>query len=372
MGLRSRPANVTGRRLIRRYRKTNRAQAPAATGQERSAADGKGPAEEQRISGIAHAAESRGDWTESETQLRDLLKLAPEDLIAHQLLARSLFWQGRADDAYVVLKQAKQIDRANAAKYNTSESFLAPEAIMAQYYEQYEGPASSNPEKWFQAALAAAPDDLATRQAVAVWAFEKGKIAFAKEQAEAALRIEASNAARYAGSSMGCILRGLVGLWEKDWAEAESCFQKVITESPTDFVARNNIALALVEQDNPAKKQRALDYAEANLRNKENNPDALSTLGWVHFRRNEFDQAGMFLDRAVKAAGGSLHDPDTAAYMAHLLHHRQQDREAGAILESILKNGRSFSMHPEALNLYEKVKHATESKSRIPDCDPNG
>ena len=154
-----------------------------------------------------------------------------------------------------------------------------------------------------------APDDLTTRQVVAIWALEKGKIAFAKEQAEAALRIEASDPKKYSGSNVGRMLRGLVALWEKDWPEAENYFQKVILENPNDFAARNNLALALVEQDDPAKQQRALAYAEANYRDNKNNPDALSTLGWVYFRRNEFDEAGGSLiappgdRRAVKAAG---------------------------------------------------------------------
>ena len=130
------------------------------------------------------------------------------------------------------------------------------------------------------------------RRFVAIWALEKGQIAFAKDQAEAALRIEASDSKKYGGSHLGHVLRGLVGLWEKNWTDAESCFQTILSESPNDFVARNNIALALVEQDDSEKKRRALDYAEANLRDTRNNPDALSTLGWVHFRRNEFDQAG--------------------------------------------------------------------------------
>ena len=56
---------------------------------------------------------------------------------------------------------------------------------------------------------------------------EKGRIAFAKEQADAALRIEASDAKKYGGSNLGRTLRGLVGLWEKNWTEAEGCFQKV-------------------------------------------------------------------------------------------------------------------------------------------------
>ena len=93
---------------------------------------------------------------------------------------------------------------------------------------------------------------------------------------------------------------------------------------PNDFVARNNLALALVEQDDPAKKQRALAYAEANYRDNKNNPDALSTLGWVYFRRNEFDQAGLALEQAIKATGGNLTNADTATYVAHILYHRSR------------------------------------------------
>ena len=99
---------------------------------------------------------------------------------------------------------------------------------------------------------------------------ENGKIAFAKEQAEAALRIEAADAdlardRKYSGSNVGHMLRGLVALWEKDWPEAENDFQKVIVDDPNDFAARNNLALALVEQDDPAKKKKALAYAEGQL-----------------------------------------------------------------------------------------------------------
>ena len=39
-------------------------------------------------------------------------------------------------------------------------------------------------------ALKKAPKDLATRQVVCLWALQKGKLAFAKEQADAALDIE--------------------------------------------------------------------------------------------------------------------------------------------------------------------------------------
>ena len=50
---------------------------------------------------------------------------------------------------------------------------------MGQYYSQFEGPNANtgNAEKWFRSALNNVPNDLPTRQVVAVWALENGKLA---------------------------------------------------------------------------------------------------------------------------------------------------------------------------------------------------
>ena len=95
----------------------------------------KGALEQQTLSGLALLAELRKDWKETESLLRELLKIAPADLLARQRLARSLFWQYKRSDAYDLLKQAKQIDRDNARKYKTRESLLTPEIIMAQWFQ---------------------------------------------------------------------------------------------------------------------------------------------------------------------------------------------------------------------------------------------
>jgi len=350
-------------------------------------AERKSAMEQQTKSGIALLAESRQDpehWKMAQTLLEELLKLAPDDLVAHQRLARAMFWQDDVKGAYAILKAAKAIDVANVEKKKSPrEVFLTPEAIMGQYYDQLEGPQGDktdkgNPKIWFTAALKKAPDDLPTRQVVAIWALEKGQLDFAKEQAEAALRIEAADAAlpvpqrKYAGSNVGRMLRGLVALWQKDWADAERYFEKVILENPNDFVAKNNIALALVEQEDTVKKQRALAYAEANYRDNKNNPDALSTLGWVYFRRNEFDQAGLALDQAVKATNGNLSNADTATYVAHILYHQGREWQAKEILDNVLKNARPFSMRPEAEKLFAKVKDAKKPETVTPAVSPTG
>ncbi len=330
--------------------------------------------EHQTQSGLATVAEGRGDWKDAESHLRNMLARLPEDLVAQQRLARALFWQGKAKEAYNVLTAAKQIDRDNAKKSGKPEVVLTPEAILAQYYDQFEGPESKtgNAEKLFKDALRMAPDDLPTRRAVAMWALEKGDIASAKQQAEAALRIESDPryGAKYRGSNLGRELRGLLALWEKDWPTAESNFEEVYRVDPSDVVNRNNLALALVKQNDTSepidasKKKRALELAEANYRDKARVPDSvwpevLSTLAWVHFRRGELDEAGLAIDQAIKAVGGLMNtSPDTLTYMALILHRAEQDWNAKIILERVRRLDRAFSMKAEALKLYALVKDA--------------
>jgi tetratricopeptide (TPR) repeat protein len=327
----------------------------------------KNALEQQALSGVAQLAAAREDWNEAETRLREFLKNSPDDLPAHQHLARSLFRQSKAQEAYAVLKKAKEIDRRDAARPGGRELLLPAEAMLAKLYAEYDGPGSQSADHWYQRALTQAPDDLPTRVEVAIWALGEGKLAFAEEQADAVLRIEAADLAnsltqrRYADSTVGRALHGLVALWKKDWVQAEHDFEKVILESPTDVAARNNIALALVEQNDPVKKRRALEYVEANYRDMNNSPDALptlGTLGWVYYRRGEFAHAELALELAVNATNDKT-DPDTATYLAHVLVQQGKDWQAKEVLEKLpLKAGRRFSMRPEALKLYEKVKDA--------------
>ncbi len=315
------------------------------------------------LSGIAQVAEVRQNWHEAELRLRDLLKLAPTDVTAQQRLARALFWQGKAQETYDVLKAAKEIDRAEAKKHNQRESMLTPEAIMGKYYAEYEGPNSKTPPVWFKAAVEYAPKDLATRECVALWALDTGNVALAKEQANAILEIEKSDQRRYAGSKTGHMLRGLVALWEKHWLDAEGDFETILLLDPTDYRAKNNLALALVQQADPAKQRKATDFAEENHKNYRTNPDVLSTLCWVYYCRNQNVLAETTLGQYLEAVGRDVRDPDTLTYFAHVIARQNKTWDAKNLLEMAMGTGRKFSMLPEAQRLYEKVKNAKKPES---------
>ena len=65
-------------------------------------------------------------------------------------------------------------------------------------------------------------------------------------------------------------LLATVALYLGDYVGAERLFQELILESPGDEQITNGLALAQSEQDDPVKLQRALEYAQENVRRKRN------------------------------------------------------------------------------------------------------
>ncbi len=205
------------------------------------------------------------------------------------------------------------------------------------------------------------------RVQVTKWALENGDIALAKEQAKEALRIEKDNPMKYPGSTAGRMLSGYVALWAKNWKEAEDYFSKLLYEAPNDFGIKNNLALALVEQDDPKKKNLALDYAKGNYDLNKDNVEAVSTLSWVCYRLEKYSDAALALDAVVKATRGAVPNPDTKTYLAYVVFHNGAKYDAKRILESIVNSNRSFAMKPEAMKLYEQVK---DEKAPEPKTTP--
>jgi tetratricopeptide (TPR) repeat protein len=344
--------------------------------------------QQQALSGMASVAESRQRWELAQQRLEDYLKNSPDDLVAWQRLARAKFWQKNVTAAFQDLTKAKKIDVENTTKdptHKAREQMLPPYAIIAQYYDVYErAPGkyvkSTNAESAFKTALQRAPDDLNLRAVVAVWALENGELPLAKEQAKEALRIEKAdmqlppNQRRYPNSTVGRMLSGFVAIWDKKWADAQSNFQDILVEAPNDFAAKNNLALALAEQDDKLLKDRALEHAQANFTaNKDNERgiEAASTLAWVYFRLERFELATQVMELVGQKTGGQFTNPDTITYVAYIMNHNGLKYKAKQVLEGILSSGKPFSMKPEAQKLYDLVKEEKAPETSTPTSVPN-
>jgi tetratricopeptide (TPR) repeat protein len=348
---------------------------------------GKQLIEQQMLNGLAHIAEGRGNPAEAKSQLEEYLKKSPDDLDALQRLADMAFCAAKgkgttADGvtaAYDVLKRAKEIDKRNSAKIHGSEQLPPAYDLLMKLIEKHDHGFSSKDapkvEQLFRGALNIDGDNLDLRTTAWRWAIENGNTAFAQEQAEAALTIEAADNARPANerkwpnSSAGRMIAGVTAIWKKQWGDAENHFQVVYKLSPHDFAVRNNLALALVEQNNQTKKDKALELAYANYQdNKDNNNtvESAATLSWVYFRLGKFDLASAAMDTVVRTTNGNVSDPNTATYFAYILDKRDNGRngmkyQAKRILDNLLmKSGRPFCMQPEARQLYQKLKDVKE------------
>ncbi len=281
-------------------------------------------------------AGARQDWPAAQKYLEGLLAEDPKNAAALQELARVLFQQKKANDALLRLKEAAAAD----------PNVVTPEAILAQYYEQAGD--RTNATRFMVEALKVNPRDLKTRLVAAQWSWETDQLKQAAEQADAALQLDPN-------SIEALILRGIVALFQKDAKKAEECFQQAHLLSPANFAASNNLALALAEQDDEAKKRRALEYAQVNYRlNPNPRPaEAASTLGWVLYRLGRLDEAEAALAQAARAGNLSA---DTAYYIARVQVDRGQKDQARQLLEQALKTTRPFLLRKEAETLLESLK----------------
>ena len=212
--------------------------------------------EPQALSGLAWVAEAREDWPTSQKFLESLLKVlndlpaadgddakknrTAQTADAMGRLARVLFQQTKAGEAYKMLKKAKDAD---------PKDVLTPEATLAQLYEAMGGENNhKEAAKWMKFALKNAPGDLRTRLAVALLALNTGDVQMAKENAEKALEIDHNSLD--AKGACGC------GLVPKGLPRRRRLLRDALMQKPSAWMAKNNLALALCEQSDEQKKLR--------------------------------------------------------------------------------------------------------------------
>ena len=174
---------------------------------------------------------------------------------------------------------------------------------------------------------------------------ETGQFDEAKKHAAKAMQIDPK-------SMDATMLRGVVLLFLKDYKAAEDEFAVVLAQLPSNFLAKNNLALALCEQKDDIKLSRAYGLCNGKRELNPKSADALSTLGWVFYRLGKLNEAEQCLKNAV--AGGNV-NPDTAYYLAQVSYDLGRKDDARAILEIIMKTDRPFSMRQEARDLLEKL-----------------
>ena len=296
--------------------------------------------------GLAQVFAARGRSADAITNLTAVLQLEPANIGALDLAGRIYFNDNKTEEALDMFRKIKAVE----------PKALQPEARIALMF-QSRGKAEDikQANAYMAAALKAAPKDLQVYLAIASWSIQVNKIDQAEKFADNAISLDAT-------SLEAAMLRGVVALYKKDFAKAEACFQKVLSESPSNFAASNNLALALCELGDADKLKKAEEYALVNIRQFQKQPEAFSTAAWILFKKGEYQNAAQLIQQSIQLSNGQM-SQDTAFYLAAILQKLGGEnnlKQAKEILTKLLDttdaNKAPFTMKPEAEKLNAEMK----------------
>lgn len=269
------------------------------------------------LSGQAAVNEAREKWALAQKSLEKLLELDSKNVGALQRMAKVLFLQDNYEEAYKKLQAAAK-DDPNA---------LNPHAQMALLYEAARKPGAHEKAK-NEMSLGLKEDGKARTYLIAArWAVDCGELEEAKRFATKALEAEK-------GQSLDAkMLLGVIAYVSREWEKAEDYFQQVLNEMPANAMAANNLALALCEQNDPAKRNRAMQHALTIAQRAPKSAEAQSTLGWACFKAGNMQQAVASMQAAVQMGQVSR---DTAYFAAEVFAAANAKDAARSLLEQAL------------------------------------
>jgi tetratricopeptide (TPR) repeat protein len=313
-----------------------KAQALAAA--ERWPAEQRGRFERLCHQGCAQLAENRRDWKAARAALEAWLKREPGNAAARHRLGRALFGLRQYDPAYQELEQASKADAS-----------LQPAAVTMGWLFTAAGNLSKAGE-WMDYAAKTGAESVAVQTGVAAWLIEQGGADEAQSHLDAAAKLDPK-------SSEVKRLMGLAARERKDFAQAEQIFQAMADESPADAWPRNQLALVLAEQPDPAKRKRALDLAELSVKQNPKAADALATLGTVDYRLGRHEDAQKLLEAVVASGNGTS---DCAYILARVCEARGQSEAIPKLLKLALNTAGAFIDRKDAQEWLDRL--TTKSK----------
>ena len=308
----------------------------------------------------------RDDWGRAEAVYSALLSQLPQDPVGPAKMARLKQRQGLSSQAAALFGEA--VKRSPADHGLMSEYLLALTAAGQQekaerLLKDYLGKGPEDPVRWavagrvhiaarhlaqaeeaWQKAAVLAPADPRPSYQLAQFYITQKKLA----AAEAALRkaLQQDDSFEAAHTSLG-ILLATQGRTE----EANAQYRRALELRPTDYVAANNLAANLVDQD--ANLDEALRYGRLAITAAPNSPAIQDTVGWIYFKMGSLDEAYPLL---TAAAGGLGDNPTVRYHYAMALARRGEKLSAATELEAALSLSKNFPGAKEAATTLAQLR----------------
>ncbi len=287
-------------------------------------------------SGRAGVAQRRKDWESAIADLKALLQTDPENAAAHYRLGQCLFMQQQFRPGLDEFTAAKKADK------NLPDPFVASALMFDQLKK------SSETQQAFERAYAANKTDPATLTAYSQWLIKTGAV----DKAEGML---AQARKDNPGNLNLLILSGVAARMTKKMKPAEDYFIEALGIAPANGDVINQLALLLIEQNDPSKRERALQFASMSAQLNSQNADAQITLAWVLYQLGRQGEAEQALRNGLQL--GNL-SPDSSYLVAKILHEQNRPDTAKQILTSALDNDSPgiFIYRKDAQALLDSIK----------------
>ncbi|MDR2641289.1 MAG: tetratricopeptide repeat protein [Planctomycetaceae bacterium] len=287
-------------------------------------------------------AEIRGRWELCEQLADKRIKHDGESAVLLRQKGIALFQQKKDSDAANLFARADKIAPTDS-KQNNSEQGLPTEAMLSRLY------AARGENEKAQKFLADALSKHPNSKEVILLSIQSR---LNEDKPEEAKILADKLAKDFPDFEAATRIRATIALYLNDYLTAEKLFQELIVMTPSDEQAVNGLALALCEQKDPKKLQRAIDYARDIVNKNQQNAEYWSTLGWIFFNANQIEAAKQALQRSV--VSGQISSA-TAYYRANLEKQAGNKEEAKRLLEAALKNNSPFAKRRDAVKLLKEL-----------------
>ena len=233
------------------------------------------------------------------------------------------------------------------AAVKLDSQMMNADVMMGQMYEDAKN--SAQAAKFIQAAVKKNSQNLKVMLDATMWAMMTNRLTDAQSYADSALKIDSK-------SVDAQVLRGEIARMNGDMKTAESLLEQAHLQAPSNLNAANQLAIALADQNDAGKRQRALELAQMNLRvssqGNQINPAALSTLAWVYYRMGKASEAEQLVGKILQ--GGVL-NADIAYYAARILQDRGRVDDAANLLEASLRSSAPFIQRQNSVDLLKQL-----------------
>lgn len=272
------------------------------------------------LSLLGETAIKRKQWNEAQRCFNEWSLLVPDNPAPTWSLGRLKLYQGKVNDAFELMQQAKAVE----------PEFPQPQLAIA--LELSQDPRNRSCEQWFLEGIQAKDANKSNWTSYFQWLLLNDKVTEAESLVSTTPdAVKKSRDMRF--------LTGMLARYQNKHLEAEKIFSELHRANPEDLESADQLALVLLESEEEGKRARSIQLSESNLRRSPNSEAAVATAAWVQFHMGSLDTADRLLSSLVSKIAIS---PQTAYYISEVLKSQGKTVEAKTLLDTAINSSGMF------------------------------